>query len=123
MIERLFRGQKWRKGLLQEVCPGNRLGMDAGGGVIVGGLSFASLSGAFHWEWFLRNGCILRGPTFKPVVVRSSRSVHRHRRRWAGGCTAATNQRNPSACREQLVAVVCFFIGGVATAMLMFKTF
>jgi uncharacterized membrane protein YedE/YeeE len=93
-------------------------------GIIVGAFLSAWISGDFNLQWvppkwaatfggsgLLRVGVALVGGVFMAFGAR-----------WANGCTSGHGISGTlQLALSSWVAAVCFFIGGIATAMLIFK--
>lgn len=125
MIEMLFRGDKVeQKPYYQKLRLRVDWQMMLVLGIVIGSLLSALLSGDFHWQWIpsiwesafgsallLRVGIALLGG----VIIGFGA-------RWADGCTSGhgisgTLQLTVSSW----ISAVCFFIGGILTANLLFR--
>jgi len=127
MIERLFRGGKVaEKAYYKKFAPEIDWEWMLVAGVIAGAFLSAAFSGELRWEWvpakwaaafgeqpFTRWWAALAGGVFMGIGAR-----------WAGGCTSGHGISGTlQLALSSWLAVTCFFIGGVATAMLLFKAF
>jgi len=127
MIEGLFRGKRVReKPYYREFPPVIDWQWMLVLGVIIGAFVSATLSGDFEPKWVpdvwaeafgtspvLRLGVAFIGGVFIGLGAR-----------WAGGCTSGHGISGTlQLAVSSWLAVVCFFAGGVATAMLIFHVF
>jgi len=127
MIERLFRGSAvMEKPYYQKFAPTVDWEWMLVLGVAIGAFISASLSGQFRVQWIpgaweaafgslipLRWAIALTGGILMGIGAR-----------WAGGCTSGHGISGTlQLAISSWMAAICFFIGGVATAMLIFKAF
>ena len=127
MIERLFRGGKVAdKPYYQKFAPVIDWQWMLVVGVIAGAFISAKLSGDFdvrwvppRWEAAFGGSGLLRW-----VAALVGGVVMGIGARWAGGCTSGHGISGTlQLVISSWLAVVCFFVGGVATAMLLFRMF
>jgi len=95
-------------------------------GVFIGAFLSAKLSGQFQGDWVPTKWAATFGetPFTRWIVTLIGGIVMGIGARWAGGCTSShgisgTLQLNVGSW----LAAMCFFIGGIATAMVIFKVF
>jgi hypothetical protein len=125
MIERLFRGRKvLEKPYFVKVPPVIDWQWMLVAGIVVGAFVSAKLSGDFGFQWVpvtwarafgdgraLRIAVAVLGGIFIGFGAR-----------WAGGCTSGHGISGTlQLTLSSWAAAVCFFIGGIATAMLIYK--
>jgi uncharacterized membrane protein YedE/YeeE len=127
MIEILFRGGKVaEKAYYRKFAPEIDWEWMLVVGVIAGAFLSASLSGAFHWGWVPSKWASSFGdqPFTRWWVGLVGGVCMGKGARWAGGCTSGHGISGTlQLAVSSWVAVVCFFIGGVGTAMLIFQAF
>ena len=127
MIERLFRGGRVaEKAYYKKFAPEIDWEWMLVAGVIVGAFLSAKLSGAFHWEWVPSKWAASFGdfPFTRWWVALIGGMCMGIGARWAGGCTSGHGISGTlQLALSSWLAVTCFFIGGVGTAMLIFKVF
>ncbi len=127
MIEGLFRGKKvGDKAYYKKFSPSIDWEWMLVAGIFVGAFISAMLSGEFRAEWvpakwssifgnsaFLRWGGALVGGIVMGVGAR-----------WAGGCTSGHGISGTlQLAVSSWLAVLCFFVGGIATALLIYHVF
>jgi uncharacterized membrane protein YedE/YeeE len=126
MIESLFRGRKQvgEKAYYRKFPPVVDWEWMLVLGVVIGGLISALLSGDFRWEWVppawaeaasasnaVRWAVALIGGIFLGFGAR-----------WAGGCTSGHGISGAlQLAVSGWIAAACFFVGGIASAMLIYK--
>ncbi len=125
MIEKLFRGKKVDENpYYQKIAPVIEWEWMLVAGVVVGSLLSALLSRDFHvmtvppaWSAAFGDSAALRlavavlGGVFMGFGAR-----------WAGGCTSGHGISGTlQLALSSWIAAVCFFIGGIATAMLLYS--
>jgi hypothetical protein len=124
MIEKLFRGKKVEKKLYyQEVKPEIDWQMMLVIGVVVGALVSSLLSGDFNLQWFpaiwslhFGNNIILR-----LVVAFAGGILLGFGSRWADGCTSGHGiSGTMQLAVSSWISAICFFIGGILMAQLVF---
>lgn len=127
MIERAFRGDEvMQRAYYQKYPPVIGWGWMLAVGVVVGGFISAVLSGDFELElvpplWEVRFG---HTPLLRLAVAFVGGTLLGLGARWAGGCTSGHGISGTlQLVVASWVAVLCFFIGGTVTAMLMFQPF
>ncbi len=127
MIEKLFRGKKVDENpYYQKIAPVIEWEWMLVLGVVLGSFLSAMLSGDFHvmtvpakWSAAFGGSVALRlavavlGGVFMGFGAR-----------WAGGCTSGHGiSGSLQLALSSWIAAACFFIGGIATAMLLFRVF
>lgn len=125
MIERFFRGnQVNEKPYYKKFPPRIDWGWMLVIGIVIGAFLSAQLSGAFQLRWIPGLWQDAFGTQAVPrVVVAFIGGIFMGvGSRWAGGCTSGhgisgTLQLTVSSW----IAAICFFIGGILTAMLIYK--
>jgi len=124
MIERLFRGNKvMEKAYYKKVTPTVEWDWTLVLGVFFGAFLSSVLSGQFQiqfvpsfWAAAFGNSVTLRW-----IMAIIGGALMGFGARWAGGCTSGHAIAGaPQLSVSSWLATVCFFIGGVATAMLLF---
>jgi len=124
MIEKLFRGSKVaEKPYYQQFPPVVEWQWMLVVGVIIGAFISAVLSGEFSLTWVPGKWAEAFGeaPVLRLVVALVGGVFIGMGARWAGGCTSGHGISGTlQLTLSSWLAVVCFFIGGVATAMLVF---
>jgi hypothetical protein len=124
MIERLFRGGKVaEKAYYKKFSPTIDWEWMLVIGVFVGGFLSASLSGQLRAEWVPGKwASAFGGSSFlRWVVALIGGAIMGIGARWAGGCTSGHGISGTlQLAVSSWVAVMGFFAGGVATAMILF---
>jgi uncharacterized membrane protein YedE/YeeE len=125
MIERLFRGDKvLKKPYFEKYAPiFDWQGMLVVG-VVIGALLSALLSGRFRLEWVpgLWLETFGNTPVVRWAVALVGGVLMGVGSRWAGGCTSGHGISGTlQLTLSSWIAAICFFIGGIATAMLIFR--
>ena len=125
MIERLFRGDKVKgKPYYQKFTPTVDWEWMLVLGIVMGAFISAKLSGQFQLQWLpakwigtFGNAISARMAfTFFGGILMGIGS------RWAGGCTSGHGISGTlQLAVSSWLAAICFFIGGIATAMLIFR--
>ena len=127
MIEKLFRGSKvTEKPYYRQFPPVIDWQWMLVLGVIVGAFVSAVLSGDFALRWVpVRWAEVFGDSSLLRLVVAVIGGVFVGMgARWAGGCTSGHGISGAlQLAVSSWAAVVCFFVGGVATAMLLFRVF
>ena len=127
MIERLFRGDKvTQKAYYRKFAPEIDWEWMLVAGVVVGAFFSAIISGSFHWEWVPATWAASFGdsPLNRWWVALAGGVFVGIGARWAGGCTSGHGISGTlQLAVSSWLAVICFFIGGVGTAMLIFRAF
>ncbi|MBN1483725.1 MAG: YeeE/YedE family protein [Chloroflexia bacterium] len=124
MIERLFRGDKvLQRPYYQKTPPKVEWGWMLVLGIVIGALTAALLSGIFAWQWVPDRWAAQFGaaPLPRLLVAFGGGILMGLGARWAGGCTSG---HGISGALQLVIgswlATICFFIGGIAAAMLIF---
>lgn len=127
MIEKLFRGKKVEeRPYYRQFSPTITWEFMLVLGIIIGAFISAKFSGRFEFNWippkwesavsnvvFIRWIVALIGGIFLGFGAR-----------WAGGCTSGHGISGMlQLAVSSWLAAICFFIGGIATAMLIFRVF
>ena len=127
MIEQVFRGKKVRdKPYYQKVAPVFGWDVTLVIGILVGAFISAQLSGQFRAQWVpdLWATTFGQAPLPRLIVALVGGVLMGVGSRWAGGCTSGhaisgTLQLTISSW----LAAISFFVGGIATAFLIFRVF
>ncbi len=127
MIERLFRGAVVEEKPYYKQFP---LVIDwewmLVAGAVIGGFLSAVLSGDFRMEWAPAKWMETFGsaPLLRWFWAVIGGILVGFGARWAGGCTSGHGISGTAQMAvSSWMAVVCFFIGGIASAMLIFRVF
>ncbi|RZN43500.1 MAG: hypothetical protein EFT35_01145 [Methanophagales archaeon ANME-1-THS] len=124
MIERLVRGDRvLKKEYYQKFEPVVDWEWMLVVGVVIGAFIAAQLSGAFHLLWVPSRWAASFGPSpvLRWFVALVGGVLMGLGARWAGGCTSGHGISGTlQLAVSSWLAVICFFIGGIATAMLIF---
>ncbi|MFA7173027.1 MAG: YeeE/YedE thiosulfate transporter family protein [Kiritimatiellia bacterium] len=125
MIERGIRGPKFEKKLYyQENKPGIDWGWMLMIGVFVGALASAGISGTFRLEWVPPMWEAAFGANIftRLAVALAGGICLGFGARWAGGCTSGHGiSGTMQLVLGSWLSAACFFIGGVATAMIIYR--
>ena len=125
MIERLVRGPKvLERPYYKKVSPVVDWQWMLVLGIILGAMISAAVSGDFQFKWVPSRWAAAFGssPGLRLVVSGIGGILMGLGARWAGGCTSGHGiSGGLQLTVSSWMAVVCFFIGGVATAMLLCK--
>ena len=125
MIERLFRGDRvLQRAYFQKYLP--EVGWDSMlvVGVLIGALASALLSGSFKLTWVpdLWQQTFGNTPAIRLIVALVGGILMGIGSRWAGGCTSGHGISGTlQLAVSSWLSVICFFAGGIATAMLIFR--
>jgi uncharacterized membrane protein YedE/YeeE len=125
MIERLLRGDKvLQRPYFEKYRP--QIGWDSMlvVGVLIGALVSALLSGSFRLTWVpdLWQQTFGDTPTIRLIVAFVGGILMGIGSRWAGGCTSGHGISGTlQLAVSSWLSVICFFAGGIATAMLIFR--
>ena len=125
MIERLFRGdQVLQRPYFQKYLP--EIGWDwmLVLGILIGAFISALLSGSFEFTWVpdLWQQTFGNTPTIRLIVALVGGILMGIGSRWAGGCTSGHGISGTlQLAVSSWLSVICFFVGGIATAMLIFR--
>ncbi|MCP1391949.1 MAG: YeeE/YedE thiosulfate transporter family protein [Methanothrix sp.] len=124
MIERLLRGSKVNeKAYYRKFVPVVDWEVMLLAGIVLGAFLSANLSGEFRPEmvpalWRERFGS---DPFLRIAVAFAGGVLLGLGARWAGGCTSGHGiSGTTQLAASSWLAVICFFIGGIATAMILF---
>jgi uncharacterized membrane protein YedE/YeeE len=124
MIERLFRGNKvLDKPYFRKYAPVVDWAFMLVVGVVIGSLASSLLSGRFQWEWVPRRWAAAFGPAPLPRLIAAfvGGILMGVGSRWAGGCTSGHGISGTlQLAVSSWVAVIGFFAGGIAAAVLIF---
>jgi hypothetical protein len=127
MVERLFRGSKVEEKLYyKQFTPSVDWEWMLVLGVFIGAFLSAKLSGQFQGDWVPTKWAATFGntPLTRWIVALIGGTVMGIGARWAGGCTSGHGISGTlQLAVSSWLAVICFFIGGIATAMLIFNVF
>lgn len=93
-------------------------------GIIIGSLISALLSGDFHWQWVPSVWASVFGstPVQRIFVALLGGIFLGFGARWADGCTSGHGISGTMQLTiSSWISAVCFFIGGILTAQIVFK--
>ena len=127
MIERLFRGDKTLdRPYFKKYLP--VLGWDGMlvVGILIGAFISAQLSGTFELKWVpdLWQQTFGNTPVLRLIVALVGGILMGVGSRWAGGCTSGHGISGTlQLAISGWLSAICFFVGGIATAMLIFRVF
>ena len=124
MIEKVFSGKK------VELKPYyKKIGLDVDWqwmlvvGIIIGSLISALLSGDFHWQWVpsLWAAAFGGNPYLRVIVALVGGICIGFGARWADGCTSGHGISGTlQLAVSSWISALCFFIGGILTAHIIF---
>lgn len=124
MLERLVRGDRvLKKEYYQKFAPMVDWEWMLVVGVVIGAFISAQLSGAFHVLWVPSIWAASFGtsPALRWLVALIGGVLMGLGARWAGGCTSGHGISGTlQLAVSSWLAAICFFIGGIAAAMLIF---
>ncbi len=124
MLERLIRGKKvLEKPYYQKFAPVVDWEWLLVVGVVIGAFISAQLSGAFQVLWVPSRWAATFGtnPALRWLVALIGGFFMGLGARWAGGCTSGHGISGTlQLAVSSWLAAICFFIGGIAAAMLIF---
>ncbi len=124
MLERLFRGSKTLdKPYYKKFAPVIDWEWMLVAGVFIGAFISARLSGAFSLQWVPDTWAEAAGAgaVVRWLVALCGGVVMGFGARWAGGCTSGHGISGTlQLAVSSWIAAICFFIGGIAAAMLIF---
>jgi uncharacterized membrane protein YedE/YeeE len=127
MIERLIRGDRvLEKPYYQKTIPSLNWDVTLVLGILIGAFISTQLSGQFRVEWVpeLWATAFGQAPLPRLIVAFVGGIVMGIGSRWAGGCTSGHGISGAlQLAVSSWLAAICFFIGGIATAMLIFRVF
>ncbi len=93
-------------------------------GIFIGAFLSAKLSGQFRFSWVpaMWEHAAGSSPLIRWLVALAGGIIMGFGARWAGGCTSGHGiSGTMQLALSSWIAAVCFFIGGIATAMLIFR--
>ena len=124
MIEKLFRGRKVEtRPYYQEVPPVVDWQWMLVLGMIVGALISSLLSGDFGWQWIPAQWAAAFGTDalLRVVVALLGGVLLGFGARWAGGCTSGHGiSGTMQLAISSWISAICFFVGGIVMAQLLF---
>jgi len=127
MIEKLFRGAKvGKKPYYKKFAPSVDWEWMLVLGAFIGAFLSAELSGQFQGQWVPTKWATTFGntPFTRWIVALIGGTIMGIGARWAGGCTSGHGISGTlQLAVSSWLAVICFFIGGIVTAMLIFRVF
>jgi len=125
MIERLFIGKKVEQKLYyQEVKPKIDWQMMLVIGIVIGALISALLSGDFHLQWIPSIWSLNFGDDIavRLIVALIGGILLGFGSRWADGCTSGHGiSGTMQLAVSSWISAICFFIGGIMVAQVLFK--
>jgi len=125
MIEKIFRGKKVSlKPYYQQFKPVVDWEWMLVLGIIPGAFISAVLSGDFRWQWIPGRWAVAFGTVLwiRLLVALTGGILLGFGSRWAGGCTSGHGISGTlQLTLGSWVAAVCFFIGGIAAAFLIYN--
>jgi hypothetical protein len=125
MIEALFQGSKVKeKSYYKKFAPIIDWEWMLVLGVVIGAFVSSMLSGQFNFQWIPSRWAEAFGDavSLRFIVALSGGIILGFGSRWAGGCTSGHGISGTlQLAVSSWIAAVCFFIGGIVTAMIMFK--
>jgi hypothetical protein len=127
MIEKLFRGEGvGEKAYYKKFTPSIDWEWMLVVGIFIGAFISARLSGDFRAEWVPTKWAITFGsnPILRWGVALIGGVVMGVGARWAGGCTSGHGISGTlQLAVSSWLAVLCFFVGGIATALMIYYVF
>ena len=124
MIERLFRGSKVdEKEYYKKTVPEIEWQWMLVLGVVIGAFISSALSGTFALEWVPTVFAAAFGydPLLRVAVALIGGILMGIGARWAGGCTSGHGISGTlQLAVASWIAAICFFIGGIAVAMMLY---
>jgi len=124
MIERLFLGKKVdQKPYYQKIGLGVDWQWMLVVGIVIGSLVSALLSGDFRWQWVPSLWAAEFGgnPFLRVTVALVGGICIGFGARWAGGCTSGHGISGTlQLAVSSWISAICFFIGGILTARIIF---
>jgi uncharacterized membrane protein YedE/YeeE len=122
MIEKLFRGNKVEeKTYFKKFAPVVTWEGMLVLGIVIGAFISAKLSGSFQFRWVPPRWQAMAGaaPWFRWLAALIGGVIMGFGARWAGGCTSGHGISGTlQLAVSSWLATICFFLGGVITAML-----
>jgi uncharacterized membrane protein YedE/YeeE len=127
LIEMLFRGPKVdQKPYYQKVQLVIGWQMMLVLGIVIGSLLSALLSGDFQWQWVppAWQSAFGDSPQLRVLVALLGGMIIAFGARWADGCTSGHGISGTlQLAVSSWISAICFFIGGIVTAFLLFGLF
>jgi len=127
MLERLLRGRKvMERPYYQRVVPMVDWQWMLVLGVVIGAFISAQFSGRFQWRWVPGRWAEAFGerPLPRLIVALIGGIFLGAGSRWAGGCTSGHGISGTLQLTiSSWLAAICFFVGGIVVATLMFRVF
>jgi len=124
MLERLLRGDKvLERPYYREVVPKIEWGWMLVAGAFIGSAASALLSGTWELRWLpdVWRATFGETPVVRLLVALLGGVLMGFGSRWAGGCTSGHGISGTlQLAVSSWVAAICFFIGGIATAAIIF---
>jgi len=125
MVEHVFRGKKvHEKEYYKKFVPEIDWELMLVAGIVIGSFISASLSGQFRFEWVpsLWGEAFGYDPVLRMITALIGGFFIGFGARWAGGCTSGHGISGTlQLAIGSWIATVCFFIGGIATALLIYN--
>ena len=125
MIERLFRGHKaMQRPYYKQHVPAVDWQWMLVLGILIGAFLSAQISGTFELRWVPERWAETFGalPIPRLIVALVGGMLMGIGSRWAGGCTSGHGISGTlQLAISSWLAAICFFAGGIATAMLIFR--
>ena len=125
MIERLFRGDKvLGRQYFQRYVPELTWGVMLVIGVVIGAFASSLLAGTFALTWTPTLWAETFGMAYLPRLIAAviGGVALGAGARWAGGCTSGHGISGTlQLAVSSWLAAICFFVGGIATAMLIYR--
>ena len=127
MIERLLRGEKVeQKPYYKKIIPSIDWEWMLVLGVLLGGFASAVIAGQFQLSWVPHRWTVHFGdtPALRWFTALCGGIIMGLGARWAGGCTSGHGISGTlQLAVSSWLAVICFFIGGIVTAMVIYRVF
>jgi uncharacterized protein len=127
MIERLFRGRTVEeKAYYRKVVPSIDWEWMLVVGIFVGAFLSSQLSGQFRWTWVpqLWASAFGEGSLVRWIVSLAGGIIMGIGARWAGGCTSGHGISGTlQLAVSSWLATLSFFVGGIVTAMILYRVF
>jgi len=127
MVEKLFRGSRVEeKTYFKKFTPVITWEWMLVLGIIIGAFISAKLSGQFQLCWIPPRWQAMVGaiPWIRWLVALTGGAIMGFGARWAGGCTSGHGISGTlQLAVGSWLAAICFFLGGIATAMLIANVF
>ena len=124
MIERLLRGNRvLEKPYYKKVVPAVTWDWMLVLGIVIGSFTSAQLSGQFRFQWVPATWAASFGSAIFPrwITALIGGILLGLGARWAGGCTSGHGISGTlQLAVSSWLATICFFIGGIVTALLIY---